>query len=155
MAQPTQTLIHALRQSAQNLRHGAPYSWGHHGQCNCGHLVQQLTQLSDRDIRAYTQYGPGEWTELAQEFCPVSQAPADLMVKHLLDAGMTGSDIYHLEYLNDKSVLEFLPGGLRWLKRNQRQDAIDYFEAFADLLESKRMVNQLETQPVNDMVLAL
>jgi hypothetical protein len=34
-------------------------------------------------------------------------------------------------------VLKHLPGGFRWLKRNKREDAIAYFEAFADLLEEK------------------
>jgi len=33
--------------------------------------------------------------------------------------------------------LQRLPGGFRWLKRNLRQDVIDYLEAFASLLEDK------------------
>jgi hypothetical protein len=44
-----------------------------------------------------------------------------------------------LEYLEDKEVLEQLPGGFRWLSRNQREDVILYFETFAVLLERKRM----------------
>ena len=34
-------------------------------------------------------------------------------------------------------MLEKLPGGFRWLKRNQREDVILYFEAMADLLEEE------------------
>jgi hypothetical protein len=33
--------------------------------------------------------------------------------------------------------LNQLPGGFRWLKRNERNDVIVYFETFASLLEEK------------------
>jgi hypothetical protein len=39
--------------------------------------------------------------------------------------------------LTDREVLNHLPGGFRWLKRNVREDVIIYFEAFANLLEEK------------------
>jgi len=39
--------------------------------------------------------------------------------------------------MENKKVLMLLPGGFRWLKRNKREDAIDYFEAFANMLEDK------------------
>lgn len=42
-----------------------------------------------------------------------------------------------LEYLDDRSILNELPGGFRWLKRNQREDVIVYFETFAEILEEK------------------
>ena len=34
-------------------------------------------------------------------------------------------------------MLNNLAGGLRWLKRNKKEDAIAYFESFANLLEDK------------------
>lgn len=34
-------------------------------------------------------------------------------------------------------MLKNLPGGFRWLKRNRREDAIAYFETFANMLEEK------------------
>jgi hypothetical protein len=40
--------------------------------------------------------------------------------------------------LSDKAVLQFLPGGFRWLKRNQKADVVAYFLAFAKKLESDR-----------------
>jgi cytochrome b involved in lipid metabolism len=33
--------------------------------------------------------------------------------------------------------LNNLPGGKRWLKRNKKEDAIVYFETFANVLEEK------------------
>jgi hypothetical protein len=40
MAHPNLKLIEILREAAQNLRNGADYAWGHHGSCNCGHILQ-------------------------------------------------------------------------------------------------------------------
>lgn len=137
MAFATPALIHALRETAQRLRDGAPYSWGHHGQCNCGNLAQVITPFSAAEIQRFAHTGAGEWTELAESHCQITGAPVDLLVQKLMEIGLTPSDIHHLEYLNDKTVLRHLPGGFRWLRRNRREDAIEYFEAFADMLENK------------------
>ena len=57
------------------------------------------------------------------------------MISYLREAGLTPTDIHHLEYLSDKHILGALPGGFRWLKKNERQDVILYMEAFASILE--------------------
>jgi hypothetical protein len=137
MAYPNLTLIGALRQAAKNLEGGAPYAWGHHGACNCGHLLQVVTHLSKEEILRHAHTGIGEWTELAEEYCAVSSAPAYLMIAKLEAIGLTPTDIHCLEYLQDRSVLEQLPGGFRWLQKNVRDDVIVYFQTFAQLLEDK------------------
>ncbi len=137
MAKPTFELINALRETAARLQNGAHYSWGHHGACNCGNLLQTVTKLTEGEILRYAHTSTGEWTELATEFCPVTHAPLTLVIKRLEQIGLTPTDIHNIEYLGDKEVLHHLPGGFRWLKRNKREDAIDYFEAFASLLEEK------------------
>jgi hypothetical protein len=139
MAQPTTELIIALRETASRLRKGAHYTWGHHGACNCGNLVQVITQFTQGEILRYAHQGIGEWTELAQEFCPVTNAPIDLIIAKLVEVGLTPTDIHHIEYLSDREVLNLLPGGFRWLQRNNREDAIVYFETFANLLEEKML----------------
>lgn len=137
MASPTYELVNALRQAAQNLRSGAPYAWGHHGSCNCGHLLQVVTQLSREEIVRHAQTVSGEWTEIAEDYCGVTNAPAYLLVSKLEALGLTPTDIHCLEYLEDRAVLNALPGGFRWLKRNVREDVILYFETFAAQLEEK------------------
>jgi hypothetical protein len=137
MANPTIELISALRETAARLRKGAHYAWGHHGACNCGNLLQVVTNLSQGEILRYAHTGIGEWTELAEEFCPVTNAPLTLVITKLEGIGLTPTDIHNIEYLADKEVLQNLPGGFRWLKRNKKEDAIDYFEAFANVLEEK------------------
>lgn len=137
MAYPNLTLIGALRQAAQNLRTGAPYAWGNHGACNCGHVLQVVTHLSRQEILKYAHSGIGEWTEIAEEYCGVTNVPAQLMVSKLEAIGLTPTDIHCLEYLKDKAVLDKLPGGFRWLQKNVREDVILYFETFANLLEEQ------------------
>lgn len=137
MAKATIELINALRETASRLRSGAHYAWGHHGACNCGNLVQVVTRFTEGEILRYAHTAIGEWTEMTEEFCPVTNAPLTLVLTKLEEIGLTPSDIHHIEYLSDKTVLQNLPNGFRWLKRNKREDAIEYFEAFANLLEEK------------------
>ena len=137
MACANKKLIESLRETASRLRNGAYYAWGHHGGCNCGNLLQVVTSLTKEEILSYAHTTRGEWTEIAEEFCETSLTPAYLMISKLEAIGLTPTDIHNIEYLEDAEVLSNLPGGFRWLKRNDRADVIDYFEAFADLLESK------------------
>lgn len=137
MANPNIELIEALRETARRLKNGAHYAWGHHGSCNCGNLLQVVTQLESNEILRYSRTGNGEWTELAIDFCPVSEAPVDLLITKLAAIGLTPTDIHCIEYLQDKEVLRQLPGGFRWLSRNVREDVILYMETMAEMLEAK------------------
>lgn len=149
MAHPNITLINALRQAAQNLRVGVPYAWGNHGSCNCGHVLQVITQLSKEEIIRHAQTVSGEWTEIAEEYCGVTNTPAYLLVSKLEKIGLTPTDIHNLEYLEDRKVLENLPGGFRWLKKNMREDVIVYFETFAAMLE-EQLLNSIELPKVEE-----
>ncbi|WP_290795394.1 hypothetical protein [Flavihumibacter sp. UBA7668] len=137
MATARLELIEALRQTATNLRNGAYYAWGHHGGCNCGNLLQVVTKLSKEEILQYAHSGIGEWTEIAEEYCSVTHVPLGLMMTKLMELGLTPTDIHNIEYLEDREVLNALPGGFRWLKRNQREDVILYLDTFANVLEDR------------------
>ncbi|GAA0549098.1 hypothetical protein [Chitinophaga japonensis] len=150
MAHPNVELIAALRETARRLKNGAPYAWGNHGTCNCGNLLQVITRYSKEDILRYAHTGMGEWTELAEDYCVTSNAPVGLLISRLMEKGLTPSDIHNIEYLQDRTVLEHLPGGFRWLKRNQREDVILYMETFATLLE-ERLLQQVKI-PYNQLL---
>jgi len=137
MAYANTELIEALRTTAARLRNGAHYAWGNHGSCNCGNLLQTITPLTKGEILRYAHTGTGEWTELAEEYCGITNAPVSLLINKLENIGLTPTDIHNIEYLEDKDVLKALPGGFRWLKKNIREDVIVYFETFASLLEEK------------------
>ncbi len=140
MAHPNIELVQALRATAKRLKKGADYAWGNHGSCNCGNLLQAVTQLTKEEILKYAHTGFGEWTELAVDYCDVTNAPVNLLISKLTHIGLTPSDIHNLEYLEDREVLQQLPGGFRWLKRNVREDVIVYFETFASVLEEKLLM---------------
>jgi hypothetical protein len=137
MAQATPKLIEALRGTALRLEQGADYAWGNHGACNCGNLLQVITSMDKTEILRLAHSGIGEWTELAEEYCPVSNLPADRLVGELMKQGLTPTDIHHIEYLDDRDVLERLPGGFRWLQRNQREHVVVYMNTMADMLEER------------------
>ena len=155
MATPNILIINALRDTVKRLKDGAYYAWGHHGACNCGHLLQSVTQLSKEEILRYAHTGIGEWTELADDYCTTTNAPVDLLLKKLAEIGFTPSDIHSIEYLTDRQVLDKLPGGFRWLSRNVREDVTVYMETFATLLED-RLLETIHLQglikEVNDFV---
>ncbi|HMP87624.1 MAG TPA: hypothetical protein PKE63_10130 [Lacibacter sp.] len=154
MATPNLSLIEALRETARRLRNGATYAWGNHGACNCGNLMQVVGNMSRQEILRYAHTGIGEWSELAEDYCPVTNAPWTLLISKLEQGGLTPSDIHNLEYLEDRAVLDRLPGGFRWLRRNQREDVIAYFESYASLLEDQLLnslhiaVDELLEQPL-------
>lgn len=141
MAHPTIELTEALRETARRLKNGAAYAWGNHGSCNCGNLLQVVTSLSKDEILSFAHSGIGEWTELAEDYCGVTNAPVGLLLSKLQQIGLTPTDIHNLEYLEDRTVLHNLPGGFRWLSRNKREDVIVYFETFARMLEDKLISN--------------
>ncbi len=143
MAKPSFELVQALKETASRLKNGAYYAWGNHGGCNCGNLLQVVTQLSKEEILQYAHSGIGEWTELAEDYCGVTNAPISLLLKKLQEIGLTPTDIHNLEYLEDKTVLQNLPGGFRWLKKNLREDVIVYFETYAQLLE-EQLIEQIQ-----------
>ena len=152
MAHPGLKLVETLREAAQNLKAGAPYAWGNHGSCNCGHILQVVTHLSKKEIVEYAQSTHGEWTEIAEEYCGVSNAPAYLLISQLEKLGLTPTDIHNLEYLEDRKVLENLPGGFRWLKRNVREDVVVYFETMAEMLEEE-LLKKIELPRFEDAVI--
>ncbi|HWI91997.1 MAG TPA: hypothetical protein VNT20_12025 [Flavisolibacter sp.] len=152
MAHPNIKLIEVLREAAQNLRNGYDYAWGNHGSCNCGHILQVVTHLSKNEIVEHAQSVHGEWTEIAEDYCGVTNAPAYLLVSKLEKLGLTPTDIHNVEYLQDRTVLQNLPGGFRWLKRNVREDVIMYFETMAAMLEEE-LLNKIELPLIQETVL--
>lgn len=138
MAKASVELITALRATAARIEAGAAYQWGHHGQCNCGHLAQTLCSVSPGALHAWAMdaaSGVGDWEMLANDYCPTSGHRIDDVIAGLLAAGLTTADLAHLEHLDDEAVLACLDGGKRWLARNVRADAVAYLRAWAALLE--------------------
>ncbi len=135
MARLGTDLIAALRTTADRLRAGADYEWGHAGACNCGHLAQTVTGLDRAAV--YRQVG-GEWSDYLHEHCSITGDRVDDVATTMIRFGFEPSELAALELLSDGEVLAQLPGGHRWLARNERGDVVEYLDAWADLLERRR-----------------
>jgi len=131
------TLVIALRATAARLASGSRYQWGHLGMCNCGHLVETVCRVPPQRIHVMALEREGDWEQLANAYCPTSGFAIDDMIAQLLALGLTTDDIGHLEKLDDPMVLAALPGGHRWLRRNERDDVVAYLETWATLLEAR------------------
>lgn len=147
MATPNRALIDLLRTTADRLASGAKHTWGHVGRCNCGHLAQTATGLSGSEIHRrmlrqarVRELSRGEWSEHAEAYCDGSGMDVEFIFEALLEVGLEPKDLSQLEYLNAPEVLSRLPGGRRELKRNNRDDAVAYLRAWAELLEERLAV---------------
>ncbi|MFW5759387.1 MAG: hypothetical protein ACOCXH_00235 [Cyclobacteriaceae bacterium] len=137
MAKPTIKLIDALRKAATKIEKGNNYQWGHMGSCNCGHLAQEITNLSKAEIHQYALRRYGDWTEQSQDYCDNSGMTFDLIISEMLKTGMEIEDIRHLEKLSDQQVLRRFPLVERNLKHNDKRDVVKYMREWANLMEEQ------------------
>ncbi len=137
MAYANVELCRALRRTAARLREGTDYQWGHLGMCNCGQLAQTLTGVDRHQIHTAALAKGGEWEDRVREYCPTSGQPIDVIIRTMLDHGLTTGDLADLEDLSDDRILRRVPSGRRYLERNQRADVIEYLETWADLLDEQ------------------
>lgn len=140
MAKSNPELISALRKAADNLADGARYEWGHMGRCNCGHLVQTVTDLTATEIVRAVEFEMAEWTEHAEDYCGgTGEKVQDLFVA-LNDVGFDHQDVIALENLTDRRVLARIQADRGsetpvYLRRNHAGDVTLYMETLADILE--------------------
>jgi hypothetical protein len=126
-------LITALRLTADRLATTHNYQWGHMGMCNCGHVAQEVTGLTRREIHEAAQVREGDWERQAEDYCPTSGLLIDHILAAMMRLGMTRADIRNLEKLCDARVLRRL--GVTHLRFNRREDVVRYMRAWADELE--------------------
>lgn len=138
MAKSSPELITAIRRAANKLQKGSPYQWGHMGSCNCGHLAQELTTLSKKEIHARAlRSRSGDWNEQLIDYCPSSGLPMDEVISEMLAAGLDRQDLMQLEKLNNPHILRSLPETERNLLHNRREDVVVYLNGWAQLLEQQ------------------
>ncbi len=135
MARPSKELINSIRRAAKRIAKEKNYQWGHMGSCNCGHLAQEVTKLSQSQIHDYAMKGHGDWSEQVEAFCPTSSMSMDLLISELISAGLSLEDLINLERLNDRQVLSTMSIEKRnKLRHNDPKDVAFYMEKWADLM---------------------
>ena len=143
MSNHKKPIVDLLRETAERLDDGARYEWGHMGRCNCGHLVQTLTDLNDRQIAESVDHQLDEWSEHAKDYCAQTGSLVDDLFSALAEVGFTHKDVIALEYLTDSRVLAELGPRGKSLRRNYAPDVSLYMRTLASVIERE---NQL--QPV-------
>ena len=134
MSEKNPVLISALRETANRLSAGARYEWGHMGRCNCGHLVQTLTNLTDIEIAQSVDYQLDEWTEHAKDYCDGSGTKVQDLFDTLSKYGLSPDDMRHLEHLSDRRILSHI-NRRDTLQKNAPDDVSLYLNTMADVLE--------------------
>ena len=134
MAIPSRALVEILHETANRLAQSRDFQWSHFGRCNCGHLAQTVTRLSPAEIHAACARELTEWSEIPDDYCAGTGLRLEFVLDRLRELGLDRTDLRHLEDLSDPCVLQALPGGHRWLQRNQRDDAVVYFRVWAYLI---------------------
>lgn len=132
-----QNLPQLLRKTADRLDQGARYEWGHMGRCNCGHLVQTLTDMTDREISKAVEHKLDEWSEHAQTYCEQTGSPVDDLFRTLEEVGFSHKDVIALEYLTDSRVLKLLGPKGQQLRRNFAPDVSLYMRTLAQVVEAE------------------
>lgn len=137
MARPNIKLIKAIRTAARKIQEGTHYQWGHMGGCNCGHLAQELTPYSKREIHEYAMRKSGDWTDQVEDYCGTTEMPMDEIISSMMDSGLERKDMIDLERLKNQEVRRYM--GERGVKlyHNNKEDVVDYMLVWADLLEEK------------------
>ena len=146
MAVPNLKVIQALRETATQIATSGLYEWGHMGSCNCGHLAQNITSFTRAEIQQFALQKRGDWSEQVIDYCPTSGYPMDLIIGRMIEFGFTASDLRQLENLSNPEILA--KAGVTSFNRNVMSDTVKYMNAWADLLESQWM-----EQNINHIVL--
>ncbi len=139
MAKASWNLIGVLERTAEKLEKGAPYQWGHMGQCNCGNLAQELTPYSPAQIHTYAMESrKGDWEEQVSSFCNDGGMHIDLVISSMIEAGLSQEDIIKLERLSDKQILSRIPESIRTqIRHNDRSHVATYMREWASMLKEE------------------
>lgn len=137
MANHKKPIVDLLRKTAERLDDGARYEWGHMGRCNCGHLVQTLTDMTDRQIAEKVEHQLDEWSEHAKVYCTQTGTPVEELFRALEEVGFSHRDVVALEYLSDNRVRSRLGEQGRRLRRNHAPDVSLYMRTLADVIETE------------------
>lgn len=141
MARANFKLINAIRKAANKIENGSDYQWGHMGGCNCGHLAQELTPFTKREIHEYAMRKSGDWTDQVQDYCSTSQMPMDEIISTMMESGLERKDMVELERLKNHEVRLFMGEIGKSLSHNKKQDVVNYMKAWAEMLEIKMLEN--------------
>lgn len=146
MAKPSLELIDALKKAAKNIAEDKEsYNWKAIGACNCGSLVQVVTNYSAKEISNFGIKKHGDWQSISLLYDKESGFEIDNIISRLLEMGLDIQDFTYLENLSCPYVLAYM-GENVVLKRDDADDAVLYLNSWAAMLEEELLEEiKLET----------
>lgn len=137
MAIPSLQLIDALKMAAGRIADDKDsYNWKAIGACNCGNLVQEVTNYSAKEISNFGIKKHGDWQSISLLYDDKSGYEIDKIITQLLNMGFHLDDFTYLENLSCPKVLAYM-GEDVYLKRDNPEDAIQYLKSWAKMLEEE------------------
>lgn len=158
MAKANPELIAAMRRAADAIEKKKNYQWGHMGHCNCGHLAQELSELSPAEIHKIAMQRSGDWNDQCEDYCSTSNMPIDILISELLTKGLSIEDLMNLEKLADSKVVASMKAEFGYLEKNNPQHVCGYLRHWAAILEEEylkdeKVPNLLTSEPELEMLI--
>jgi hypothetical protein len=141
MAKPSLQLIDALKKAANRIADDKDsYNWKAIGACNCGNLVQEVTNFTAKEISNFGIKKHGDWQSISLLYDKNSGYEIDNIISQLLDMGLDLEDFTYLENLSCPKVLAYIGENIV-LKRDDPDDAVLYLNSWANMLEEELIQN--------------
>lgn len=114
-----QHLSNAINSLEKDISH---YNWRSPESCNCGIVLQSCLGLTKQELetkyeveKTKHKYGHNNptWLTLIQQNCSSTGVPVSGIFSELYSLGFHPEDFTHLEYLNNKAILESIPYEVR------------------------------------------
>ncbi|WMJ73730.1 hypothetical protein RCC89_11220 [Cytophagaceae bacterium ABcell3] len=150
MAKPSVELIDALRKTAKRVSVKSNYEWKDIGACNCGNLVQVVTDLNKKEISNYGIKKHGDWEMLVRLYKKDSGYKIDDIITEMLNIGFILDDLVHLENLSDRKILSRIPE-TKFLKRDRKDDVVLYLNTWADMME-EALYKEIEISEIKEVI---
>ena len=146
MARSSLQLIDALKSAAKKISDDKDsYNWRAIGACNCGNLVQAVTNYNAKEISNFGIKKHGDWQSISLLYNKDGDYEIDIIIKNLLDMGILLEDFAYLENLNCPKVLSYIGGNVN-LKKDEADDAVLYLNSWANMLEEELFQNKEMTE---------
>lgn len=128
------------------------YDWHQQQSCNCGLVVQAVLNATPNEVQMLFDYGKKysyttNWQEAVKDNCSITGIPMNDVFKTLYDLGLRPEDIVHLEYLNNRAILEIAKIDIKIASYySNKENLILYLKAWVKILEHRTSTHQFSNK---------
>lgn len=139
MAKANLKIIAVLERTIKKLQNkNTKYDWKMIGCCNAGCLIRAaIPGLSVRDLHIAGIQKHGDWEMLETLYRERSTYKIDNILSELYAMGFEQGDFTEVENLSNEEILSRIEREGEAIKRDNRENVIRYFKAWAQMLREK------------------